>query len=178
VIKTFEEYDSLVNSVNFSPDGKKLISGPDDDQYGIIVWELETGKEIEKISGHPDSAVKCACFSHKYEGKDKAKPFFISGSSDKTIKLWDIDTYKVKKRIKSHNDTVTSISLSQDNKTLISGSEDMTLKIWDIDTGECIKTIPLLWIPTDIKFSPSDHNKFAVAGANSAITLFDLKGAS
>jgi hypothetical protein len=49
------------------------------------------------------------------------------------------------------------------------------LKLWDAATGRCIKTIPLLWIPLDIKDMPGKPGIFATANANGTVTLFDFR---
>jgi WD40 repeat protein len=53
--------------------------------------------------------------------------------------------------------------LAPDGKTVLSGSWDFTLKLWDVATGRCIKTIPLLWIPYEIKTMPGKPGIFATA---------------
>jgi energy-coupling factor transporter ATP-binding protein EcfA2 len=76
---TLEGHHSTVNSVNFSPDGKTLVSGSGDNT--IKLWNVETGKEIRTLKGH-DNLVNSVSFSP--DGKTLA-----SGSVDKTIKLWN-----------------------------------------------------------------------------------------
>ena len=71
-----------VISVSFSPDGKTLVSGSDDNT--IKLWDVETGQEIRTLKGH-DSFVTSVNFSP--DGKT-----LVSGSWDKTIKLWNVET--------------------------------------------------------------------------------------
>ncbi|CCI03622.1 hypothetical protein MICAC_4770001 [Microcystis aeruginosa PCC 9443] len=77
-----EEHDGSVWSVNFSPDGKTLVSGSVDKT--IKLWNVETGKEIRTLKGH-DGYVWSVNFSP--DGKT-----LVSGSGDKTIKLWSKET--------------------------------------------------------------------------------------
>nr|NCR55544.1 hypothetical protein [Microcystis aeruginosa L211-07] len=69
-------------SVNFSPDGKTLVSGSYDTT--IKLWNVETGQEIRTLKGH-DRSVSSVNFSP--DGKT-----LVSGSWDKTIKLWSNET--------------------------------------------------------------------------------------
>ncbi|RNA23008.1 WD40 repeat-containing, partial [Brachionus plicatilis] len=59
----------------------------------------------------------------------------VSGSSDKTIKIWDKDTFECLKTINGHNSYVNCLAIMQDWK-IVSRSSDKTIKIWDKDTFE------------------------------------------
>jgi WD40 repeat protein len=67
------------------------------------------------------------------------------------------------------------VVLSPDGRRLISGSFDNSLKLWDVETSQCIKTIPLLWMPLDIKAMLGKPEFFATANANGTVTLFDFR---
>ena len=65
----------------------------------------------------------------------------ISGSFDKTIKIWNINTGEELKTLVGHSSFVTTVSITPDGSKIISGSEDKTIKIWNINTGEKLKTL-------------------------------------
>jgi len=65
----------------------------------------------------------------------------VSGSEDKTIKVWDLATGKLRYTLKGHTDTVRSLTLSADGKTLASSSGDQTIKLWNLQTGKLIETL-------------------------------------
>jgi len=71
----------MVNTVCFSPDGSRVISGSIDGKMRL--WDAVTGKCLHNFEGHTNS-VDSVCFSP--DGK-KA----VSGSLDR-IKLWDIES--------------------------------------------------------------------------------------
>jgi WD domain, G-beta repeat len=77
-----EGHQNAVWSVTFSPDGKTLASGSQDNT--IKLWNLDTGKELRTLQGH-QSFVSSVSFSP--DGKTLA-----SGSRDNTIKLWNRET--------------------------------------------------------------------------------------
>lgn len=56
----------------------------------------------------------------------------ITGSSDRTIKLWDSDpkTKDVVQTIVGHGGTVVALCYSRHNDTLFSSSNDKTIRIW------------------------------------------------
>ncbi len=134
-----EGHDSDVNSVNFSPDGKTLVSGSRDNT--IKLWDVETGQEIRTFKGH-DNLVTSVNFSP--DGKT-----LVSGSADNTIKLWNVETGKLWdvetgqeiRTLKGHDYPVWSVNFSPDGKTLVSGSVDKTIKLWNVKTGEEIRTL-------------------------------------
>ena len=119
-----EHEKSPVRSIAFSPDGKTLASGSDDDT--IKLWDVATGTLKATLEGHAGS-VNSVAFSP--DGKTLA-----SGSSDVTIKLWDVATEKLKTTLEEHTSSVNSVAFSPDGKTLASGSGDNTIKLWDVAT--------------------------------------------
>ena len=119
-----EGHDNLVISVNFSPDGKTLVSGSWDKT--IKLWNVETGKEIRTLKGH-DELVRSVNFSP--DGKT-----LVSGSLDKTIKLWNVETGEEIRTLKGHDSYLSSVNFSPDGKTLVSGSDDNTIKLWNLGT--------------------------------------------
>ena len=90
--------------------------------------EIQFGR-VKVLEGHTNSVWSVAI-------KDN---LIISGSTDKTIKIWDIDSGICIKTLEGHNGSVYSVAI-KDN-LIISGSYDKRIKIWDIESGECIKTL-------------------------------------
>jgi WD40 repeat protein len=65
----------------------------------------------------------------------------VSGGQDNTVKLWDVETGKIKRTL-GHTRSVLSIALSPDGRTLAStGSHDKTVQLWDTETGALISTL-------------------------------------
>ncbi len=127
-----EGHGRYVHSVNFSPNGKTLVSGSDDKT--IKLWNVETGQKLHTFEGH-GGPVYSVNFSPD-EGKT-----LVSGSDDKTIKLWNVETGQEIRTLKEHGGTVYSVNFSPDGKTLVSGSDDKTIKLWNVETGKEIRTL-------------------------------------
>jgi WD40 repeat protein len=57
--------------------------------------------------------------------------YLASGSQDKTIKIWEVATGKVR-TLTGHYMTFWSVAYSPDGRYLASGSADKTIKIWRV----------------------------------------------
>ena len=64
-----------------------------------------------------------------------------SGSWDKSIRIWDLESRNQIKELKGHSYSVNSASFSPDGKTLASGSSDKTIKIWNLESDSQIKEL-------------------------------------
>ena len=59
--------------------------------------------------------------------------FALSGSDDKTLRLWDIATGECLRTFEGHTGSVSSVSFSPDGRFTLSGSWDATLRLWVLD---------------------------------------------
>jgi WD40 repeat protein len=64
-----------------------------------------------------------------------------SGSSDNTIRVWNVEKGTCIKVLKGHTCLVTSLVVLEDGKTLCSGSRDEMIRVWDIEKGTCMKVL-------------------------------------
>ena len=61
----------------------------------------------------------------------------VSGSHDRTIRVWDAQTGdQVGNPLQGHTDSVWSVAFSQDGRHIVSGSGDRTIQVWDAQTGD------------------------------------------
>ena len=65
---------------------------------------------------------------------------YVSGSADKTIQLWDIETREpLQTPLEGHLDWVQSVAFSPDGKHIVSGSADHTIQLWDTQTRDILQ---------------------------------------
>ncbi|KAG9290914.1 hypothetical protein G9A89_011064 [Geosiphon pyriformis] len=182
-VKTFHGHDHSVSSVAFLPsewvrsvtpseDGKWLVTSSNDQTSRL--WEISTGECKMEFRGH-DHVVECAIFAPivaypfireligvekdaKTSAKDQPLPaqYVVTGSRDKTIKLWD-PTGQCVKTLVGHDNWVRGLVFHPTGKYLLSASDDKTLKVWDMKTGRCTKTLAEAHahFVTCIAFNPS-----------------------
>ncbi|MEH1871403.1 serine/threonine-protein kinase [Nostoc sp.] len=64
-----------------------------------------------------------------------------SGSDDKKIKLWDLNSQNVIASLSGHTQAVKSVTFSPDGQILATASDDKTIKLWQVETLEEISTL-------------------------------------
>jgi WD40 repeat protein len=57
-----------------------------------------------------------------------------SGSYDKTVKLWSVESQKEVTTLQSYSSYVYSVAFSPDGKYLAFGGEDKTVKLWSVES--------------------------------------------
>jgi WD40 repeat protein len=61
----------------------------------------------------------------------------LSGSSDGTLRLWQLAIGQCTQIFKGHTHEVTACALSADGRWALSGSHDRTVRLWDATNGHC-----------------------------------------
>ena len=123
------EWVGEFQSMEFSPDGRRLITGSRWDR--VDVWDVDTAELLNSMA-HGDEVVSV---SYAPNGETIA-----SGSDDGTVRIWDADTGKLRITIPDHKPTeLYSVAFSPDGKTLTIGGEN-EVQWWDLQQGEQIST--------------------------------------
>ncbi|KAI9299871.1 WD40-repeat-containing domain protein [Cunninghamella echinulata] len=86
---------------------------------------------VRVLSGHTDG-VMCVQFCD-------ASNLIMTGSYDKTIKIWNLETGELIRTLEGHTRCVRALQF--DEAKLVTGAMDNTVKIWNWHTGQCIRTL-------------------------------------
>ena len=118
-------------------DEAHIVNGCNGD---IQVWSTKSILKVllKTMPGH----------QHRVHSLQLKNNLVVSGSDDKTVKIWDIETGQCLSKLEGHNHWITSVRF--DTTRIVSASWDKTIKIWDLeaalDTNNasdavCIKTL-------------------------------------
>ena len=131
LIYSFFGHTQPVQSLAFHPSGNTLIAGDFNNQ--ITSWNLQTrfycNFESHRRTRHDGLVYAVAC----------NRNYVISGSADKTLRLWHPVTGKLLKTIQAHEGVVCAVTLHPDGNTGITGGSDRVLKIWDLNQGQLLR---------------------------------------
>jgi F-box and WD-40 domain protein CDC4 len=133
---------------------ERVISASDD--HWICVWDPTDGRQIHVLEGHDGGIWSLAACSRRITSKyplapPKYQDLLVSGSTDRTLRVWDLETGRNTYTFGGHTSTVRSIAIvrptwvdkddgsglkeKRPKQTLIiTGSRDHTLRVWRLPT--------------------------------------------
>lgn len=119
------------------PEIKSLLQQISEAENGCLIsltpsLSSPNGNLICTLSGHVDSVNTVAITP---DGK-----FVVSGSSDHTVKKWDLNTATEVMTFRGHTSPVNAVAITPDGQKVVSGASDNTVRVWNLETGAEILT--------------------------------------
>ena len=97
---------------------------------------------------YPFSELEQALTSILEEEENREIPdFWVSGSEDKTLKLWDLNSitdgviHGAKVTVKAHEKSINAVCVAPNDKLVATGSMDKTIKLWSLPNLTCVNTL-------------------------------------
>ncbi|QDU81188.1 Serine/threonine-protein kinase PrkC [Polystyrenella longa] len=131
ILETINENVSKNPACSVSPNGKLIAVGSRiDDSFPVNIWNIETGNLVSTLfdNAHSQPVQSISWSPHGQE--------LVSGSSDSTVRVWNVQNQKLKHLLKQHHQPVYAVAWSGDGKTIASAGDDMELILSDAMTGE------------------------------------------
>lgn len=130
--REIKSFSGEAESFAFSPDGRYILLASNKIN-DVKLLEVSTGSITRTLQGHAGPVI-----SVKFSPDGR---YALSGSADRTARLWDVSTGRTLRILGGHANAVFSIAFSPDGRYGVSGSPDQTVRLWDLSTGGNIKTL-------------------------------------
>ncbi len=188
------EDKGAIYSIAFSPDNQLVAAGfgGQDNVSYVVLWDIDSGQRLVELPGTTDllnvttttqtGPVSALEFSPdgKYLVAGFGSPFLFAPSGYATpLKVWDVASRQLIRRLEGHQGTGTSLTFSADGSRLASGNYDGTARIWDTKTWKSLQSLQNPGTDTlenavrDVAFSP-DAQTLAMAASGGVIHLWEV----
>ena len=157
-----------VLAVAFSPDGALLATagGLAEQHVGRArLWGVSSGDETARLIEHSDLVTAV--------GFSPSGDLLATGSDDKTVKVWDTRSAKLRLTLPGHSGAVTGVAFSPDGSRLASCDVNATVHLWTVDSGIQDFTIPGTSPIRDLAFT-ADGNRLVTGSSDARIRLEPL----
>lgn len=129
LVNTFEIHADTIESIAISPNQAKLLTASMDEYSAVIDLEnIDDDTPLDDQAKWLTQHVgRVLCTMYHPNGD-----YFVTGSEDKTLKVWDSQTYTVLVSFDGNDDTVYSLAYASRSNMIVSGSADNTVRTWRV----------------------------------------------
>lgn len=167
-IASYKRNDAEIWSVTFLGASERFASAGHD--WKIAVWDAATTSGPFAVLDAHDSAVQALAFSAA-----GSRPLLASGSADKTLKVWNLETLDRIRTYRGHRDYVTAVAFSSRGREVASASLDGNVRIWSGRSSRLTRSLSgHQGRANALAFAPSG-DVLASAGDDGKVRVWDYK---
>jgi len=122
LVREIAGYEGFLSSARFLDD-ENVVTGSGD--MKVMQFKVETGQKVLDMKGHNGDVA--AMSMHPTE-----QSVFVTGSVDRTARLWDLRLPGCTQTLWGHGADVNSVAFHPSGNMFVSCSEDKTVRLWDI----------------------------------------------
>ena len=158
-----------ISGLDWSNDGKILISGAEDTFIRLYNYETETNtlEETATFKGHE---MRVADTQFHPDNR-----YFASASFDTTWRLWDTETTKELLLQEGHAREVYTLSFQCDGSLLSSGGLDCSGVVWDIRSGKSVMVLKGHTKPVYAMDWSCNGYHVATGGGDGVVNIWDIR---
>lgn len=129
LINTFEIHADTIESIAISPNNAKLLTASMDEYSAVI--DLDNLNDDTPLDDQAKWLTQHVgrVLSTVYHPNGN---YFVTGSEDKTLKVWDPETYTVLVSFDGNDDAVYSLAYGTRSEMIVSGSADNSVRTWRV----------------------------------------------
>jgi WD40 repeat protein/class 3 adenylate cyclase len=117
------------------------------------------------FTGHTDNITSAA---YSPDGN-----YILTGSADKTARLWDAHSGEEVRQFTAHTDVVTDVAFSPDGTYIATAGKDERARLWDTQTGQLIRVFTHPWPVNSVTFSPD--GRYIITSRTDTAQLWDVQ---
>ena len=136
-IAAFNQPDTNLDSVAFSPDGYRLATGagqrlgPVAFDDSVQIWNTVDQTLAFKLAGEGEDVPGCSFFRNSVFFSPDGQ-YVAAASHDFTVDLWLAESGEHVHKFPPHQDAVLNLAFSPDGNYLATASEDLTTRVWQL----------------------------------------------
>lgn len=156
---TRKAHDKDINAIATSHSAASPLFASASQDRTVKVWDVDSGEAIGVLRGHK-RGVWSVAFSppgmpalttSESGGASSAKGMVVTGSGDKTVRIWSLNDYSCLRTFEGHANSVLKViwlpapeqrkGRASRGVQVASAAGDGLVKVWDAQDGECATTL-------------------------------------